>query len=74
MEARGRLIVALDLPERQAVCKLAQRLRTEVGMVKTGHEALRAGATWIVVGRPILQADDPVAASRAIVHELGQAG
>ena len=38
--------------------------------VATPSEAVKRGASWIVVGRPIVQSDDPVAASRAIVAEL----
>jgi len=34
-------------------------------------EAVKAGATFIVVGRPIIAAPDPKAAARAIVDELG---
>ena len=33
--------------------------------------AIRAGADLLVVGRPITQAEDPVAAARAIVAEMG---
>ncbi|OFW07032.1 MAG: orotidine 5'-phosphate decarboxylase [Acidobacteria bacterium RIFCSPLOWO2_02_FULL_68_18] len=33
-------------------------------------EAIRAGASYIVVGRPIIAAPDPRAAARAIVEEL----
>ena len=33
-------------------------------------EAVRAGATYIVVGRPIIAASDPRAAAEAIVEEL----
>jgi len=33
-------------------------------------EAVRAGATYIVVGRPIIAASDPRAAAQAIVEEL----
>jgi orotidine-5'-phosphate decarboxylase len=39
--------------------------------VMTPAEAARAGANFIVVGRPILKAPDPVAAARAILGELG---
>jgi orotidine-5'-phosphate decarboxylase len=39
--------------------------------VMTPAEAARAGSTYIVVGRPILQAADPAAAARAILAELG---
>jgi orotidine-5'-phosphate decarboxylase len=34
-------------------------------------EAIRAGASYIVVGRPIIAASDPRAAATAIVDELG---
>jgi orotidine-5'-phosphate decarboxylase len=39
----------------------------------TPAEAIRAGANYIVVGRPILQAPDPAAAADAIVREISQA-
>ncbi len=39
----------------------------------TPREALLAGADYIVVGRPILRADDPAAASRAIIAEIAGA-
>ncbi|MEY4939285.1 MAG: hypothetical protein RIQ93_1020 [Verrucomicrobiota bacterium] len=38
--------------------------------VMTPAEAARAGATFIVVGRPIFKAPDPVAAARSILAEL----
>jgi orotidine-5'-phosphate decarboxylase len=38
--------------------------------VMTPAEAARAGANFIVVGRPIFKAPDPVAAARAILAEL----
>lgn len=37
-------------------------------------EAVRAGATYIVVGRPIIGAADPLAAAEGIVEELRGAG
>jgi orotidine-5'-phosphate decarboxylase len=33
-------------------------------------EAVKAGATYIVVGRPIIGASEPRAAAEAIVNEL----
>jgi orotidine-5'-phosphate decarboxylase len=39
--------------------------------VLTPGEAARTGATYIVVGRPIFKAPDPVAAARAVLAELG---
>ncbi len=41
--------------------------------VATPASAARAGANWIVVGRPILQATDPRAAALAIRRELAAA-
>ena len=39
--------------------------------VMTPREAATAGANFIVVGRPIFKAPDPVAAARTILAELG---
>jgi orotidine-5'-phosphate decarboxylase len=39
----------------------------------TPAEAIRAGADFIVVGRPILQAPEPAKAADAIVDEIGKA-
>ena len=40
--------------------------------VMTPVDAMRAGASHIVVGRPILKASDPAAAAKAIQAELGK--
>lgn len=39
----------------------------------TATEAIRAGANYIVVGRPITQAPDPAAAAAALVEEISRA-
>lgn len=38
--------------------------------VATPAEALAAGADYLVIGRPITQADDPVQALEAIIGEM----
>lgn len=40
--------------------------------VATPAAAIAAGASLLVVGRPITQATDPAAATRAILHEIAQ--
>jgi orotidine-5'-phosphate decarboxylase len=42
--------------------------------VMTPAEAARAGANFLVVGRPIFKAPDPVAAARAILAEISSTG
>lgn len=39
----------------------------------TPFDAIRAGADYIVVGRPIMQAENPVAAADAIVQDIARA-
>jgi orotidine-5'-phosphate decarboxylase len=36
----------------------------------TASAAMRAGADYLVVGRPVIQADDPAAAARTLVSEM----
>lgn len=40
--------------------------------VTTPAEAVRNGADYLVIGRPITAADDPVAAAQRIIDELGE--
>jgi orotidine-5'-phosphate decarboxylase len=48
----------------------ANGARNDQQRVMTPAEAVRAGVDYIVVGRPILEAKDPVGAVRAIVGEM----
>jgi orotidine-5'-phosphate decarboxylase len=41
--------------------------------VATPAEAIRAGASYLVVGRPVTAAKDPRAAARAIAKEISLA-
>jgi orotidine-5'-phosphate decarboxylase len=41
--------------------------------IATPAEAIRAGADYLVVGRPITAATDPLAAATAIAEEIGGA-
>ena len=41
--------------------------------VATAKDAAEAGASYIVVGRPILEAADPIAAAKDILKTLGEA-
>jgi len=40
--------------------------------VLTPKEAIAAGATYLVVGRPILEASNPAQAAAAIISEIGE--
>ena len=42
--------------------------------VMTPRKAIEAGASHIVVGRPVALADDPCAAAEAIIADMGEAG
>ncbi|MGH9593453.1 MAG: orotidine-5'-phosphate decarboxylase [Bryobacteraceae bacterium] len=46
------------------------RKRDDQARVATPGATIQAGANYIVVGRPITAADDPVAAARAILDEI----
>ncbi len=51
----------------------AEAQRNDQQRVMTPQDAVRAGVDYIVVGRPIIEAKDPVAAARAIVADMEQA-
>jgi orotidine-5'-phosphate decarboxylase len=77
--AHGLVCSALDLPALANIggTRVVPGVRPTAGAthdqkrVATPAQAMQAGATWLVVGRPILEASDPVAAARAINAELG---
>ena len=48
----------------------ADATRNDQQRVMTPAGAIRAGVDYIVVGRPILEANNPVNAARAIVAEM----
>src|SRR5512132_2376265 len=68
-EACGRRFVIVTPGIRPAEANRNDQLR-----VMTPVEAARAGVDYIVVGRPIVEAKDPVAAAREIVAEMESGG
>jgi orotidine-5'-phosphate decarboxylase len=48
--------------------------RNDQQRIMTPADAVRAGVDYIVVGRPIIEAKDPVAAAHAIIAEMEQTG
>jgi orotidine-5'-phosphate decarboxylase len=47
--------------------------RDDQARVATPAEAIRAGADYLVIGRPITAAPDPESAARAILNEISSA-
>ena len=67
---------ALTGPEGVLVIPGIRPAGAEIGdqsRVATPAEALRQGASYLVVGRPITQAPDPAAAAEAILQEMATA-
>ena len=52
----------------------ADGARNDQQRVMTPTDAVRGGVDYIVVGRPIVEAQDPLAAARAIVAEMERSG
>jgi len=52
----------------------AEANRNDQHRVMTPSQAIRAGVDYVVVGRPILEAKDPVGAARAIVADMEDGG
>lgn len=68
-EACGRRFVIVTPGIRPTTASRNDQLR-----VMTPVEAVRAGVDYVVVGRPILEAKDPIGAARALVAEMEQRG
>jgi len=51
----------------------ARRIADDQARVATPAEAIRAGADYLVIGRPITAAADPVEAAQAILEEVSSA-
>jgi len=66
--APGRGVVAVSVSEATALSSRDDQVR-----VATPAEAVANGADWLVVGRPVTRADDPVRAARAVVEEISAA-
>lgn len=53
--------------------RASKRLKDDQARIATPAQAIRNGADYLVVGRPITAAPDPEAAARAILDEMGSA-
>ena len=63
-------------PDALIVCPGVRPAGSDVGdqkRIATPRDAIEAGASKLVIGRPITQADDPVAAFEQVVAELSEA-
>ncbi len=79
---RGLVCSPLELPRLRAVLPATVQLVTpgirsatdaagDQKRTLSAPDALRAGASWLVVGRPITAATDPVAAARRLAESIG---
>jgi orotidine-5'-phosphate decarboxylase len=53
--------------------KSAAKRNDDQARTATPAEAIKTGADYLVVGRPIIAADDPRAATQGIVEEIAAA-
>ena len=60
-------------PEVRGGSGAPKRKKDDQARVATPAEAIRAGADYLVIGRPITAAPDPEAAARAILEEVASA-
>ena len=71
--ACGRDFLTVIPGVRPAPSEKTPRRRDDQARVATPGDAIRAGADYLVVGRPITAAPDPRAAAQAIVEEISSA-
>ena len=57
----------------KSLARSGKRKKDDQARVATPAEAIRAGADYLVIGRPITAAADPEAAARAILDEIASA-
>jgi orotidine-5'-phosphate decarboxylase len=50
-----------------------KNLRNDQARVMTPHDAVKAGADYLVIGRPISEAADPLKAAQEILEEIRSA-
>lgn len=72
-KACGREFLIVTPGVRPKDAQLRGKKKDDQARTATPSEAIRAGADYIVVGRPILTAADPRSAAKAIVEEIASA-
>ena len=73
-DMRERLIVGLDVPTLAEAQAVVRELEGTASFYKIGYQLAFAGASHLVVARPIIAARDRKAAARAILAEMEAAG
>jgi orotidine-5'-phosphate decarboxylase len=72
--ARGNRFVLVTPGIRTSTPDVAGRKRDDQARTMTAGAAITAGASFIVVGRPIIAAPDPLAAAETLAKSLGSSG